>query len=104
MSTFNNRNTAQKCALKDCVWDLTDRNLQFTIKWDIIKRSTSYLPGQRNCRLCLDEKLVIMDSWEDTLLVNNDPMIMRPCLHKYFFKLSCWNKSTKKNTGNPENG
>ena len=87
-STFNNRNTNQHCYLKDKIWELQDNGVDFTVKWKIIRKSKAYRPGDSGCRLCLDEKLAILDNWGDPKLLNKDKMIMAPCLHKPKFKIN----------------
>ena len=86
--SFRNRSLEQKCTLKDVVWNLKDRNKQFSIKWSILRYSKCYRPGDKICRLCLDEKIAIFDIWGKTSTINKDKMIMRPCDHKYEFNIT----------------
>ena len=41
LTTFRNKNIQEECSLKDFVWILKDRGINFTIKWQILKQSRS---------------------------------------------------------------
>lgn len=87
-TSFRNRDSDQKCNLKDEVWLLKDRGKLFNLEWEVLRRSSAYKPGNDMCCLCLDEKLTIMDVFDDRQNINKDKMIQKPCLHKKFYKIT----------------
>ena len=97
ISTFNNRENNQVCALKDHIWDLKDRKVEFTIEWSITKQSKSYKSGDKTCLLCLDEKLCIMESSKNPKLINKDLYLGAKCLHKNKFLINNWKKRKNQN-------
>ena len=64
------------------------QNIPFEITWEIVRKSKAYKPGNSHCRLCIDEKLSILDNWGDIKLINKDKMTMHPCTHKNTYKIS----------------
>ena len=42
------------------VWDLKNKSIAHTVKWEVIARSKGYNPSTGQCRLCLKEKYFIM--------------------------------------------
>ena len=100
MHTFRNRLTKQECTLKDLVWKLKDEQVDFTLKWEILKQSKSYKPGDSFCLLCMEEKLYIMDNAKNSKSINKDLMINEKCLHKNKFVLNNWKRKRKRRTDN----
>ena len=98
LTTFRNKNIQQECSLKDFVWDLKDRGISFTIKWQILKESRSYKAGDNKCTLCLDEKLYILENSNDRKLINKDIQNMERCRHKSKFLVLNWKKRKEKVT------
>ena len=98
LTTFRNKNIQQECSLKDVVWDLKDRGISFTIKWQILKESRSYKAGDNKCNLCLDEKLYILENSNDGKLINKGIQNMEKCRHKNRFLVLNWKKRKEKVT------
>ena len=86
--SFRNRNVEQHCALKDFIWKLKDQRKNFTIKWELHRKSKVYKPGDPMCYLCMDEKLAIKDCFEDKNNINKDHMVMRRCDHKHEYRIT----------------
>ena len=57
---IRHRSHAMSCELTKHVWDLKDSNTEFTIKWNILEHVKGRLIGGE-CRLCVTEKLHIID-------------------------------------------
>ena len=92
LSSFNNVNSNQECALKDFIWKLKRDKIKFTMEWSILRQSKSYKTGDKACLLCLDEKLMIMENSKDPKLINKDLNIGGKCLHKSKFLINNWKK------------
>ena len=74
------------------VWDLKDRNLKFSIKWDVLRRGHKYRVGQNTCDLCTSEKLEIIKNSEDPRLLNSRTEVLNKCRHINKFLLSNKNR------------
>ena len=92
MQTFKNKEIQQVCALKDFIWDLKERKINFEIKWSIIKQSRACKSGDKNCHLCVTEKLCVMENSRDSKLINKDIHNMDKCLHKSKFLVKNWKR------------
>ena len=57
---FKNREYEHSTTLSTYIWQLKDKNIQYSIKWKILKTSKPYTPTTQKCHLCLDEKLLIL--------------------------------------------
>ena len=62
----------------------------FTLEWNIVRKSSAYKPGNSMCCLCLDEKLDILDCYDDPQTVNKENMIQIPCRHRYQYRINIW--------------
>ena len=60
MLSFRNRKYENKTEISKLIWKLKDKNIQYTIKWKILEKCTSYRAGSKRCNLCLSEKLHIL--------------------------------------------
>ena len=59
-TSFSNRKYSAATALSKYIWVLKDANINYYIKWSIIKRARAYTSGAKQCNLCLAEKLYIL--------------------------------------------
>ena len=62
--------------------ELKEQGKQFDIKWSIIKWVPAYSAGGRSCKLCLEEKLLILKSKTDQTL-NKRSELFAKCRHRY---------------------
>ena len=69
--SFRNEKSKNKTSLSSYIWELKEKQAQYTIKWDIIKeiRKNSY--GTKWCRLCTSEASEIMKNKENPLNKKN---------------------------------
>ena len=79
-------------ALSIYVWELKDRGLPFSIRWEIAHKATPYQCGSRKCDLCIFEKTAIALADHESLL-NKRSEIVSGCRHRA--KFTC--KGIKKN-------
>ena len=80
--------TCGRCVLffdVDHVWKLKKKNTDFNIKWEIIKNVKPYAPGDKICKLCLQEKLSILISKPS---LNKWTEIFGHCVHRKQFLLN----------------
>ena len=66
---FNNIQYRNSTELTKYVWKLKEENNNFTVNWEILKRTYS-VPTNGKCRLCLYEKQFIIDSIHNQDLLN----------------------------------
>ena len=85
ISSFGNRACKQKCALKKFVWKLQDKNKPYKIKWQLIKYSKAYQPGDRMCGICIDEKLTILEHIDSPNTINDE--VNGRCFHRAKYKI-----------------
>ena len=69
-------------------WELKEKNVAFTLKWNIRKVSKSYKPGSRFCNLCLEEVYQILFYNENEILLNERNELYKKCRHKEKFKMN----------------
>ena len=84
-SSLANKKKMNDTELSFHVWQLKDLNKNFRIDWQIITRTKSYQKGSKNCKLCLTEKMHILNS--DKLKTINNRDLISKCLHKHKFNL-----------------
>ena len=42
------------------IWDLKDRNIPYSISWEIVRRARTFSPVTKKCDLCIHEKFEIL--------------------------------------------
>ena len=72
------------------VWKLKNKNINFNIKCEVVKKVKPFAPSDKVCKLCLQEKLSTLRSAPS---LNKRSEIFGHCLHRKKFLLS--------NTNNP---
>ena len=66
--SFNLRRYEKKSEIANEVWRIKDRGGNPNVSWRIIKHQPGYNPISKRCRLCLSEKLHILEYKGDNLL------------------------------------
>ena len=61
-SSFKLEHKTTSTTLSDDVWKLKNKNINFNIKWEVVKRVKPFAPGDKVCKLCLQEKLSMLRS------------------------------------------
>ena len=64
-----------------------DKGQECEIEWSILRKSTPYRAGSKQCNLCLWEKLYIMKGNKDILINKKDELVSK-CRHVDKFLLS----------------
>ena len=83
--TFKLKHKRTTTTLRDHIWKRKKKNTDFKIKWEIVKRVKPYAPGEKVCKLCLQEKFSILIS---KLSLNKRTEIFRNCVHRKQFLLN----------------
>ena len=73
------------------VWKLKKKNINFNIKWQVVKRVKPFAPSNKVCGLYLQEKLSILRS---APFLNKRSEICEHCIHRKKFLLSNLSMST----------
>ena len=82
--SFKHRKHSHDTVLSKYIWDLKDDNTDFSIKWSIITRASSYRGNPSRCNLCLMEKLCILSADRSTLLNKRSELVTK-CRHENKF-------------------
>ena len=87
--SFKNQADKNSTTLSHHVWE---SNLAPTpqIKWEVMKKSTARRPGDRECQLCLEEKLQILKQNKNYMCLNKRSELSHRCVifHRSKHKLS----------------
>ena len=85
MSSFKLEYMRTSTTLNDHIWKLKNKNINFNIKWEVIKKVKPFTPGDKVCKLCLQEKLSILRSVPSLNKKKN--IKFGHCMHKKRFQL-----------------
>jgi hypothetical protein len=80
--SFRNRDYEHETSLSTYIWKLKDKNIGYTIKWNILKKSKAYSPTSQKCHLCLDEKLFILKNSNNPSFLNKRSELFSKCRHR----------------------
>ena len=87
-SSFKNIKYKNSTSLSKYVWDFKNKySTDPVIKWEIVKRSRPYNPGDKFCHLCTEEKLTIACYNDSSHLLNQRSEIFAKCLHQRKWEL-----------------
>ena len=78
--SLNNKKSLNETELSKHIWNLKDNKRKYTIAWDIIKQIPSCKAGSRKCRLCFEEKLLILKRQGKNIL-NRRSELFSKCRH-----------------------
>ena len=65
---FQNRNPKNSTTLSRKIWNLQDKNINYELKWKILQNAKPYMPGSRQCQLCVAEIHFILFQPEEASL------------------------------------
>ena len=71
----------KQTTLSRYIWD-NNLNPSPNIKWKILKRCSTYTPGQKQCDLCLQEKTFIIKNLNNPRNINQRTDIGNKCQHQ----------------------
>ena len=79
--SFRNPKRRNSTELSKYIWHLKDSNVNYSIKWEIIKQCRPYSNKTKRCNLCLYEKFIIVYHPELSS-VNSRTELISTCRHK----------------------
>ena len=83
----NNSNNCTFTKLAGYVRQKKDQSVNITnYKWEILRKCSTYQPGQRKCDLCPTEKMMIMKN-RDPRTLNKRSELMNSCRHRWPYRL-----------------
>ena len=85
-SSFRNKHKKHATELSKHIWSLKDSNINYEIKWKILKKSQSYSNKTKRCNLCLHEKFLII-CHPELCSLNRRNELISVCRHRKKFLL-----------------
>ena len=58
--SFNNPQGRNATTLSDYIWKLKDKNIDYSVKWQIMCKAKPYSTATKRCNLCITEKFFII--------------------------------------------
>ena len=86
MASFRNEAQKHNTALSTHIWE-KELGPEPNIEWSIITHAPAYSKGQRNCDLCLTEKLHIAKTLGNSQYLNRRTELAQRCRHRAQFLL-----------------
>ena len=86
-NSFRNAKHRYATALSKYIWQLKELNVDYSLKWNIIKKCKSYSNLTKRCNLCLHEKFIIIYR-PDLNSLNSRNELLSACRHRKKFLLS----------------
>lgn len=78
--SFKNKKYQKETELSKYIWDLKTENTDFSINWEILKKSNTGKRKSGMCNLCMEEKLHIISLKNDHLLNKRNELVSK-CRH-----------------------
>ena len=86
-TSFTHANKKNSTELSKHVWKLKEANIDYNIKWSILKQASSYNTRTKKCNLCLWEKFFIIRMPHISTLNKRNELLSK-CRHSAKFLLS----------------
>ena len=80
-ASFDHISKRKHSGLSQYIWDLKEKGWRYKISWALIKRSSSFSPSTDTCRLCLEEKHLLMMN-PDLGTLNVEDEFYASCRHR----------------------
>ena len=93
-SSFKLEHKRTSTTLSEHVWKLKNKNINFNIRWEIVKKVKPFAANEKMYKLCLQIKLSILRSAPS---LNKRSKIFGHCIHRKKFLLSNTNQPTSTN-------
>ena len=88
VKSFNHEKYEKDSELSKEVWKLKRQNQVPKITWKIRKKCKPFNPTSGKCDLCLNEKLFILELFDEVDLINKRDELVSKCRHLNKFKLN----------------
>ena len=86
-SSFKLEQKRTSTTLSEHVWKLKNKNINFNIKWEVVKKVKQFAPSDKVCKLCVQEKLSILRSapsltkFLDIVSIGKNSCLAIPTIH-----------------------
>jgi hypothetical protein len=80
-SSFKYASKRNATALSQYIWEMKEKNIDYEISWEILKRVRPKKSGERKCLLCASEATTILFA-SDKCLLNKRREIVSSCRHE----------------------
>ena len=82
-NSFTHEIYRHKTSLSNYVWEVKNKfGIDPILKWEIMKRCSKYTAGDRYCKLCMEEKLIIVTYNRPKELVNQRSEVFNICRYR----------------------
>ena len=78
--SFRHEKYEKETELSKYIWQLKRKQINYTIKWEIMKRSNTHKRKSGQCNLCIEEKFAILRTKEKSL-INKKSELISKCRH-----------------------
>ena len=85
-TSFRHRKYESDTELSKFIWELKDKEAEYTIRWAVELKAYPYKCGAKRCDLCLSEKMVIARSRHGGMLNTRSELVSK-CRHRNKFNL-----------------
>ena len=81
-TSFSHEKYRHSTTLSSYVWEVKDeKGIDPILKWEVIKKCRNYKAGDRDCMLCVEEKLAIA-SCKSRDMLNQRSEVLNSCKHR----------------------
>ena len=85
--SFRHKIYSMETELSKYIWTLKEKNINYSIKWKIKKKTSGYNKTTKSCSLCLWEKYIICTYKDKQSLLNKRNELISKCRHGNKFLL-----------------
>ena len=85
-ASFQHQRLKNSTELSKYIWSLKERDIPYTTKWEIVKKSTPYTSTTKRCGLCIWEKFFIVYQ-QNMSTLNKRSELVTSCRHSAKFLL-----------------
>ena len=83
------------CIKSKCIWQLKDANITPIVTWEVVAKAFSDT-NINFCKLCLTEKMFIMNALNGSQLLNKNSELINTCRHQNKLLLKCLKRNKKR--------
>jgi hypothetical protein len=80
--SFSHERYKEETTLSIYIWELKEKGASYNIKWTTVRRVRAHKPGDRECALCLTEKIAILQYSGDARCLNKRSELLNKCRHR----------------------
>ena len=82
LKSFRHNVYRKETELSKYIWTLKDQNINYSIDWKILRRTSGYNKASKICKLCLSEKFEICTFKNRRILLNKRNELVSKCRHE----------------------